>query len=42
MPWECASQISDDCVEEDLFDPPYQHGDAAICGPCAHEPGLTD
>jgi hypothetical protein len=38
MPWECASQIADDCVEGDLFDPPYRtDDDAAICGRCARE-----
>lgn len=42
MPWECASGVADDCVEEDLFDPPYQRGEAAICGPCARELGLKD
>lgn len=42
MPWECASQTADDCVGEDLFDPPHQQGEAAICLACARELGLTD
>jgi len=40
MPWECASQVADDCVGEDIFDPPYRKGDAAICTACARELGL--
>jgi hypothetical protein len=42
MPWECASQVADDCVGEEFFDPPYRKGDAAICGPCARELNLTN
>jgi hypothetical protein len=43
MTWTCASQVADNCVETDLFDPPFSTGDnAAICGPCARELGICD
>jgi hypothetical protein len=42
MPWECASQVADDCAEGSLFDPPYRKGDAAICTACARELGLLN
>ncbi|WP_081927457.1 hypothetical protein [Halobellus rufus] len=43
MPWECHAGVADDCVIEDLFDPPYYDADGMpLCLPCAVEIGMHD
>lgn len=43
MSWECHAREADDCVLEDLFDPPYRDPDGSpICLRCAEELGIHD
>lgn len=44
MSWKCHAGVADDCVIEDLWDPPYRDpGDGApICIPCATKLGIHD
>ena len=43
MAWECHARVADDCVIEDLWDPPYYDADGLpICIRCAVELGMHD